>query len=116
VSGFFENARSVFEAAESAARMGQTPSNITILIGGEGGIEMLSDSDWPLDRLLADRGARMVYRVEGRSGRVCLEGRSAAESCRLESSSRAREALWGPSFTPVRLLAGTSPIPPAGLD
>jgi hypothetical protein len=113
VSSFFENARSIFEAAESAARCGQTPTALTILIGSEGGIEMLAESDWPLDRLLAQRGARAAYRVGGGGGRVLLEGRSGSESCRLETASRAREALWGPNATPARLPGETLPTLPA---
>ncbi len=113
MSSFFENARSIFEAAESAVRSGQTPSDLTILIGSEGGIEMLAESDWPLDRLLAHRGARMAYRVGERGGRVCLEGRSGSESCRLEIASRAREVLWGPYATPARLPGEILPTLPA---
>jgi len=94
VSSFFENARSIFEAAESAARSGESPSDLTILIGSEGGIEILAESDWPLDRLLAHRGARMAYRVGGHGGRVCLEGRSGSESCRLETSTRWGQPFW----------------------
>jgi hypothetical protein len=99
VSQFFENARSIFEAAESASRAGQVPSDLTILIGAEGGIQMVADSDWPLERLLAHRGAQMAYRVGERGGKVRLEGRSGSQTCRLETAHRAREALWGPVFS-----------------
>lgn len=98
MSQFFENARSIFEAAELASRAGQVPSDLTILIGAEGGIHMVADSDWPLDRLLEHRGARMAYRVGERGGRVRLDGRSCTQSCRLETANRAREALWGPAL------------------
>ncbi len=116
MSGFFENARNIFEAAESAARSGHAPSDLTILIGSEGGIEMLADSDWPLDRLLAHRGALMAYRVGERSGTLRVEGRSAGASCLLQAANRAREALWGPGFTPARLHEETLPTLPAAWD
>jgi hypothetical protein len=101
VSQFFENARSIFEAAESASRAGQAASDLTILIGTEGGIQMVADSDWPLDRLLAHRGAQMAYRVGERNGTVRLDGRSGWQTCRLETAPRAREALWGPRAVPA---------------
>lgn len=103
MSTFFENARSIFETAEAALRCGQTPSCLTVLIGDGGGIEMVAGSDWPLDRLLAHRGARAAYRVEERGGRVYLEGRSGTQSCCLETAARSREALWGPCATPALL-------------
>jgi len=101
VDRFFENARGIFEAAEAASRAGQAPSELTILITAEGAVQMVAESDWPLDRLLAERGARMAYRVGERGGRIRLEGRSTSETCRLESASRAREALWGPRLVPL---------------
>ncbi len=113
VSIFFENARKIFETAEAAVRAGETPSDVTILVGNDGGLQVLADSDWPLDSLLAHRGARMAYRVGARGGRALLEGRSGFESCRLESAGRAREALWGPAAMPILLLEGTSPTPQA---
>ncbi len=95
---FFENARKIFETAEAASRAGQVTSELTILITAEGAVQMVAESDWPLDRLLAERGARMAYRVGETGGRVRLEGRSTSETCRLESATRAREALWGPTL------------------
>ncbi|MGE5568335.1 MAG: hypothetical protein ACM3S5_04780 [Rhodospirillales bacterium] len=114
MSTFLENARQIFDTAQSAMRAGQTPSDLTILIKEGGGIEMLAGSDWPLDRLLADRGARIAYRVraDGRGGGICLEGRSISEYCRLETADRAREALWGPRPTTARRPEETLPILP----
>ncbi|HOK47337.1 MAG TPA: hypothetical protein PLA43_06265 [Bryobacteraceae bacterium] len=116
MSTFLENARQIFDAAQAAMRAGQTPSDLTILINEEGHIEVLAESDWPLDRLLADRGARIAYRVraERRGGGICLEGRSISEYCRLETADRAREALRGPCATPDRRPSETLPILPEG--
>ena len=107
MSQFFENARSIFEAAELASRAGQVPSDLTILIGAEGGIHMVADSDWPLDRLLEHRGARAAYRVGEQDGKVHLEGCSSSQSCRMETVTRAREALWGPGFCVPALFCAT---------
>ena len=48
-----DNAVEILDAAESAVRSGQAPSDMTILITQEGGIRMVADSDWPLDSLQA---------------------------------------------------------------
>jgi hypothetical protein len=78
---FFENARRIFDTASAAGN----PSNATIVVTEEGGLRILSDSDWPLDRLLAHLGARSAYRVTARRGAVAVEGRSRTQSCRLET-------------------------------
>jgi hypothetical protein len=96
VSRFFECAREILDTATAAG----DPSEATILITSEGGIRILSESDWPLDRLVAHHGARSAYRVSSRSDRIAVEGRSRTESCRLESLR-----------FPLR--AGTSPLLPA---
>lgn len=85
VSRFLDDARAIFEAAESASQSGQCISDFTMLIGQDGGIQILAASDWPLERLLAERGARAAYRVGETNGRIHLEARAAGRSCRLES-------------------------------
>lgn len=85
MSRFLEDAHNIFEAAERVSASGQVVSEFTILVGVEGGIRMLADSDWPLDRLLAHHGAQAVYRVGERAGKVSLEGRAGALACRLEA-------------------------------
>ncbi len=92
VSQFLENARNIFEAAETASRAGQSASHITILIEPGGAIHMFADSDWPLDRLQEHNGAEMVYRVSEQNGKVMLEGCSGSCHCRIESESHAHIA------------------------
>jgi hypothetical protein len=103
VSPFFENARSLFEAAESASLAGHAPSHLTILIAADGAIRMMADSDWPLDRLLAHNGGRMAYRVSEQAGKLRVEGRAASAACRFEADS--------PRNAPRRLAALASPLP-----
>jgi hypothetical protein len=86
VSAFLENARSLFEAAENVLASGEAPSEMSILVGVEGGIRMIANSDWPLDRLRAHHGAEMAYRVTGSTGRVAVEGRAARSSCHFETA------------------------------
>ena len=108
MGGFLDDARNIFEAALAVGQ----PSHLTVLVGPEG-IRMLADSDWPLDRLIAERGADSGYRVSGRNGRICLEGRSGMRSCRLEAETgrSAARALLSRCLLP----AGTWPLLPAAL-
>jgi hypothetical protein len=92
VSRFAENAQSLLDAAAAATSHGETCSEMTILIGQEGGIHMLADSDWPLDSLALHHGARSAYRVSGNGGAVRVEGREGGQRCLLESASPARTA------------------------
>jgi hypothetical protein len=65
---------------------------MTILIGVEGGIRLCADSDWPLDSLAAEHGARTAYRVSHRNGSVRVEGREGSRRCLLESKTPAHTA------------------------
>jgi hypothetical protein len=72
----------ILSAAESAG----TCSNMTILIGQEGAIHMIADSDWPLDSLTWHHGAKTAYRVSEHSGSVRVEGREGSRTCVMESA------------------------------
>jgi hypothetical protein len=117
VSRFLDDARAILEAAESASRSGHAVSDFTMLIGRDGAIRILAASDWPLDRLLAERNARAAYRVGESNDRIRVEARTASQSCRIESDSpqrAVRELLFSlRSFNSALLPAGTSPLPPA---
>ena len=92
VSRFLEHADNIMDAAQSAVLSGGTPSHLTILLGCEGGIRMIADSDWPLDSLQAQHGASMVYRVSQESDCVRVEGREGLRTCCLETPNPARAA------------------------
>ena len=99
MGAFLDDAASILEAAEAVAES-SNPSNVTILITPQGGIHMLSDSDWPLASLEAHHGARTAYRVSQASGHVTVEGRCGNQRCRLESEhpqAVARRLLAGPA-------------------
>ena len=72
----------ILEAAESAGSC----SNMTILISQEGGIQMIADSDWPLDSLSWHHGAKTAYRVSQQRGAVRVEGREGSRTCVMESA------------------------------
>jgi len=101
VGTFLDDAEAILEAAEVTAES-SVPSNVTILISPQGGIHMLSDSDWPLASLEAHHGSRTAYRVSQASGHVTVEGRSGNQRCRLEAEhpqAVARRLLAGPTST-----------------
>ena len=100
MGAFLDDAEAILQAAENAAFATSEPANMTILIGPQGGIHMLADSDWPLASLEAHHGARTLYRVNQGRGRVTVEGRSGSRRCHLEmehSQAVARRLLAGPS-------------------
>ena len=83
---FAEHAVRILDAAESASTHGESCSALSILIGQDGSIRMLADSDWPLDSLARHHGAKMAYRVSERWGLVRVEGREGPRTCLLESA------------------------------
>jgi hypothetical protein len=72
----------ILGAAEAAGSC----SDMTILIGHDGALHMIADSDWPLDSLTWHHGAKTAYRVSERSGSVRVEGREGQRTCLLESA------------------------------
>jgi hypothetical protein len=85
VGRFTQHAANIFESAETALRAGQQLSDITIVIGREGGIRLIAESDWPLDTLQVHHGAQMVYRVRQQAETLSLEGRAGTRTCLFES-------------------------------
>ena len=95
---FLQDAEAILNAAQTAACATPNPTDFTILIGPEGGIHMLAESDWPLASLESHYGARTLYRVSQASGQITVEGRSGHQRCRLETEH--------PQAVARRLLAG----------
>jgi hypothetical protein len=92
VSRFLDNAQQILEAAESAVQSGHTPTDMTILITAQGGIHMLADSDWPLESLQLEHGAKMAYRVSQSASVVRVEGRADSRTCLFETAKPERAA------------------------
>lgn len=95
---FLSNGQSLLETAEAAARSAQPATQTAILIGRDGSIRTVSSSDWPLESLAAEHGARMAYRVSHGHGRARVEGRSGCRSFLLETETPlacARHLLGG---------------------
>jgi hypothetical protein len=85
------------DTAADAERIGLTsgmaPSDWTIFIGSEGGLEMIAGVEHSLDSLAWSRGARMAWQVTHRGGGVRVEGLAARERCKLELETP-RQAAW----------------------
>ncbi len=103
MGAFLDDAAAILETAEAAAESANA-GNVTILISPQGGIHMLSDSDWPLASLEAHHGSRTAYRVSQTGGHVTVEGRCGNQRCRLETEH--------PQAVARRLLAGPMPTLP----
>lgn len=80
VTRFVERAQQLLDTAAA----GPAGSEMTVLIGHDGAIQLSSGSDWPLDSLARERGARAAYRVSRAHGRIRVEGRQGSETCVLE--------------------------------
>lgn len=86
MSLFWDNAARIMEAAVAAVGAGfATSETMTVLIGREGGMHLLPNNDWPLDRLAAERGARMAYRVSQSDDKVTVDGLHGLSKCLLEA-------------------------------
>jgi hypothetical protein len=92
VTDFLANAERIFETAVSANGADLASGDMAILIGQDGAIRMLMGTDWPLDSLEAHHGARAAYRISHTGDRVRVEGKSASNSCLLESEPPAAVA------------------------
>jgi hypothetical protein len=91
VNRFFEHAQQILETATQAAG---EDCRLFILVTSDGGVGMVSGSDWALDALRQHHGAQAAYRVTRRGTRVELEGCSGDLSCRLEAGPQ--YAGWAP--------------------
>ncbi|HWB83342.1 MAG TPA: hypothetical protein VG675_04325 [Bryobacteraceae bacterium] len=87
VSHFLQDVQEVFYTAQQG---GSEECELDILVSREGGIRVISGSDWALEMLRQHHGAETAYRVTRHSGHVRLEARSAEQSCELRSMPPAR--------------------------
>jgi hypothetical protein len=84
--GFAQRAEELLETAVA----GPPGSEMTVLIGHDGRLELCNGpegqgSEWALDSLVRERGARAAYRVISRGNTVRVEGREGLRTCVLES-------------------------------
>ena len=104
MTDLLQNAERIFETAVSADRAELESGNLAILIGQDGAIRMLMDSDWRADALQAHHGARAAYRISRSGSQVRVEGASRAGSCVLQSEAASAVAARMLSNRPRYLL------------
>jgi len=80
VDEFLRDGHSVLEAARHGGEAGA----LTIVIGRDGSLHGVTGSEWTLEALAAEHGARAVYRVSRTGAKLRVEGRSGARSLLLE--------------------------------
>jgi len=102
---FAEQAQSLLDAALTAVERGESCQEMTVLIGRDGEIQMCADSDWTLDSLMLDRGARTGYRVSPGRGSVRVEGREGLRRCLLEGRT-VRSSIPAAPGSALRAIAG----------
>ena len=101
VNGFLANATNIFEAAQNLMNSGERPSDYTIVMGAQGGVTMIADSDWPLDSLIRERGAGMAYRIKPGTDRVSVDGADGTSTCHFEAMSPMDKARFVLNSFPV---------------
>lgn len=83
---FLRNGQNLLEAAQAARQAGSAGDALSVLIGPGAAIRTFCGSDWPLESLAREHGARFAYRVSHRPGAVRVEGRSHGRTLLLEQS------------------------------
>ena len=86
MDSFLRDADSILRTAVGVASTGERPTEMVILTGVSGGIQMLAECDWPLHSIRAERGAASAYRIAVQGGTVVVEGEGRGRKCRLEQS------------------------------
>jgi hypothetical protein len=76
------------DAALAATERGEACTEMTILITPDGAIRMCAESDWPLESLAREQGARAAFRVTEHQGMVSVIGREGVHTCFLESRTQ----------------------------
>jgi len=86
VDEFLRNGQNLLEAAEAARQAGSAGEPLSVLVCPDGAIRTFCGSDWPLEALAREHGARFAYRVSHCAGAVRVEGRSHGRTLLLEQS------------------------------
>ena len=101
MNAFVDNGAKIFEAAQNVMNSGESVSDYTIVMGAQGGVTMLADSDWPLDSLLREHGAGMAYRIKPGTDRVTVEGMDGSNRCHFEALSAREKARFVLNSFPI---------------
>jgi hypothetical protein len=72
------NAESIFDIAIAPAA---EYDNAALVVDRAGGMRVLNFAEWSLPAIICEFGASEVYLIERKSGKLKVEGWSAAERC-----------------------------------
>lgn len=84
VSPLEQTAAQLFEAAETAAQLGETAPDWTVLVTPEGAVTVLTEPGWSLDAIAGERGAQAAFRISRGREAVRVEGRAGRRRCLIE--------------------------------
>jgi len=93
--------QSVLDVAQAS----DDPGELTIVLRGDGGLFITTDSGWSLERLMAEHQARAAWRVQREPRRVLVQARAGSARYCLEARPH--------SLNPDPPRAGTAPLLPA---
>ncbi|MBC7927581.1 MAG: hypothetical protein H7039_18195 [Bryobacteraceae bacterium] len=100
---FYADAQNIMTTALGVLASGHRPTDMVILTGVQGQIQMLAECDWPLESIRVERGANSAYRVTSGKGTVVVDGNQRGRVCRLEHSI-------APARIPSNLLSSALPF------
>jgi hypothetical protein len=108
VSRFLDHAARILDAAQrvnATAAQDTEFAQMTILIGHEGHVHVVAGEAGALDRLQAEHGATMAFRVTHGAESVALEGREGGRKYTFtaEKQETVTRALLGAEFPRYRL-------------
>ena len=89
---FLRNGQSVLETARAATSRDEPGEALAIVIGRDGSLRAVTGSEWTLEALAAEHGARAVFRVSRTRAKLRVEGRSGTRSLLLEEEMPAAAA------------------------
>lgn len=95
-------------ASENACENALENRDLVILIRQDGGMRIFDGAGWGLAGLLAEYGAREVYKVERRGAMLRVAGQSASQTCLLERTLDTRQ--YKPQFS-ARQITQSSRMP-----
>lgn len=79
-----QTAAQLFEAAETAAQLGESAPDWTVLIAPEGAVTVVTEPGWSLDAIAGERGAQAAFRISRGRDAVRVEGRAGRRRCVIE--------------------------------
>jgi len=84
VSPLEQTATQLFEAAETAAQLGEAAPEWTVLLTPEGAVTIMTEPGWSLDAIAGERGAEAAFRISRGREAIRVEGRAGRRRCLIE--------------------------------